>query len=181
MGFSIQHHTLEKVVFKYPDHEPRIYFLGFGGYFEGVLRGNGHRGDDLDLSLSMNDIEKLTNIFVLWGTNYLINGDAGSRENFLIETKDLNRRLACAFAMFCYVLSFSAKNGEDLGSRCQQSNLDFMYKTDHHLRKLGLDVVYAARYFSSRIECSCIPSHITCDHSFPIPKAACLDLSLNTF
>lgn len=29
------------------------------------------------------------------------------------------------------------------------------------------------------IECSCIPNHMTCDYSFPIPKAACLDL--NTF
>ncbi|KAL7514255.1 hypothetical protein ACHAXN_011544 [Cyclotella atomus] len=74
--------------------------------------------------------------------------------------------------MLSHVLEmYSVDGGQSFQDFVQSIDFEALLKTDDHFVLVGRDPFYAARHFSSRANCSCIPQQLGCGHGFPNPDS----------
>lgn len=136
------------------------YFSSFVGYLEGSCR----TGDLSTLRLRVDELEKIVNRFISLGTD------------FLLKTRDSARGsddeiLGCTLAMLAYICLEYSGDGRDFLSYLDKIDLVYQVDNDDYLALLERYPREAARFFSSRIDCSCIPEDLSCHHGYEHPPS----------
>lgn len=82
--------------------------------------------------------------------------------------------LACSLAMIAFVISeYSAeRHGTFQSYIVALDSMEMIQRTEYnYLELMRSNEREVARFFSSRVQCSCIPSELTCPHGFPTPPS----------
>lgn len=177
---------IDEALVKYADKKASFIFVMFGGWLEGCCT----TGDLSTIHLRKDEINKILNRFISWSTDYLLKGEdlkgkalkAMKEEMKKEESKPVDRAytspyttLACSLAMTALVISeyCAESHGSFQSYMGALDQMEMIQRTEYnYLELLANNEREVARFLSSKTQCSCIPSELTCPHGFPTPPSA---------